>query len=463
MTKADAGNSGFAYVYQWIRVDSDGTSNATNISGATSSTYTLVSADQGKKIKVKVGFKDDAGNFEERTSDAYPAAGTVAAADTTRPTVTAASTGYYSNAAATTALAGPQKAGADIYTKVTFSEDMKHVKNDGARARPELFIRISPTERQYDIVDNGDSLASGDCKPNHATDTNVYVCRYTVDTRDNGVFGVKAGTNSQDKAGNALATAYTHAATLTLDTADPGITFPSSWTPTTLVAATIALSDAGAIKKYGAIVVDGSTGTAANCDTASEVGTGNLTSLDTPLVLVNYMFTPPSDSAGKKVCVYAEDAAGNSHAALWGTAIAGLQAPVAPTGLTATKDGRFAINLSWTAPAADAARAAVTGYTVERSANGTDGWTALTRRPRREPQATRTAGWTPARRATTGCVRPAPRATARGRRASRRRRTRTRLRRSTRTRRRAAWPKTRRRGRMWARSFRRRRTATATR
>ena len=40
--------------------------------------------------------------------------------DTTRPTVTAGSTGYYSDAALSNALTGPQKAGANIYTKVTF-------------------------------------------------------------------------------------------------------------------------------------------------------------------------------------------------------------------------------------------------------------------------------------------------------------------------------------------------------
>ena len=83
VTKADAGDASFAYIYQWIRVDSDGTSNATDISGAMSSTYTLAAADQGKKVKVKVGFKDDAGNFEARTSDAYPTSGTIAAAPTT--------------------------------------------------------------------------------------------------------------------------------------------------------------------------------------------------------------------------------------------------------------------------------------------------------------------------------------------------------------------------------------------
>jgi len=53
-----------------------------------------------------------------------------------------------------------------------------------------------------------------------------------------------------------------------------------------------------------------------------------------------------------------------------------LAVPLAP-GLTATKDGRLAIGLSWTAPEAAATRAAVTGYQVQWSANGSTGWTAL--------------------------------------------------------------------------------------
>ena len=49
------------FTYQWIR--SDGTTD-TNIAGATSDTYTLVAADEGKTLKVRVFFTDDAGNDE---------------------------------------------------------------------------------------------------------------------------------------------------------------------------------------------------------------------------------------------------------------------------------------------------------------------------------------------------------------------------------------------------------------
>ena len=66
-TKADADDTGYAYTYQWIRVDSDGSSNPTDI-GTDSSTYTLVAADLGKKIKVEVSFTDDDDFAETRTS-----------------------------------------------------------------------------------------------------------------------------------------------------------------------------------------------------------------------------------------------------------------------------------------------------------------------------------------------------------------------------------------------------------
>ena len=56
---------------------------------------------------------------------------------------------------------------------------------------------------------------------------------------------------------------------------------------------------------------------------------------------------------------------------------ASLLAPLAPSNLAAAADGESAIRLSWNAPAADSARAAVTRYAVQRSASGTGGWSDL--------------------------------------------------------------------------------------
>ena len=61
----------FRDTYQWIRVDANGTSNPVDV-GTDDEDYTLVAADEGKRIKVKVTFTDDDANAEELTSDAYP-------------------------------------------------------------------------------------------------------------------------------------------------------------------------------------------------------------------------------------------------------------------------------------------------------------------------------------------------------------------------------------------------------
>ncbi len=63
----DDGLTNVSYSYQWVRSD-DGAD--TDIAGETNSTYTLVFADQGKTIKVRVSFTDDADNEETLTSEA---------------------------------------------------------------------------------------------------------------------------------------------------------------------------------------------------------------------------------------------------------------------------------------------------------------------------------------------------------------------------------------------------------
>ena len=63
---ADAdGLANVSYSYQWVA--NDGTSD-TDIAGATDSTYILVASDEGKAIKVRVSFTDDAGYAETLTS-----------------------------------------------------------------------------------------------------------------------------------------------------------------------------------------------------------------------------------------------------------------------------------------------------------------------------------------------------------------------------------------------------------
>ena len=64
------------FTYQWLADDAD-------IAGATGSGYTLVDADEGKAVKVRVSFTDDGGNEESLTSE--PTAAVAEAAATEPP------------------------------------------------------------------------------------------------------------------------------------------------------------------------------------------------------------------------------------------------------------------------------------------------------------------------------------------------------------------------------------------
>ena len=69
-----------SFTYQWLADDAD-------ISGATGSSYTLVAADVGKAIKVRVSFTDDAGNEESVTSAATAAVIAANTSATGAPTI----------------------------------------------------------------------------------------------------------------------------------------------------------------------------------------------------------------------------------------------------------------------------------------------------------------------------------------------------------------------------------------
>ena len=81
-TKAVNGDIGFAYTYQWVRVDGG---SETDITGATSNTYTLTNDDEGKTVKVKVNFTDDRGNAEGPLES--PVTGTIASDGSNDPPV----------------------------------------------------------------------------------------------------------------------------------------------------------------------------------------------------------------------------------------------------------------------------------------------------------------------------------------------------------------------------------------
>ena len=63
----DDGMSSAVFAYQWIRQDL-ATATEADIEGATASTYTVTAEDEGKALKVRVSFTDDAGHEESLTS-----------------------------------------------------------------------------------------------------------------------------------------------------------------------------------------------------------------------------------------------------------------------------------------------------------------------------------------------------------------------------------------------------------
>ena len=121
---ADAdGLSGATFSYQWVA--NDGTSD-TDITGATGSTYTLAADDEGKTIKVRVSFTDDASHGETLTSAATAA---VAAAPnspaTGAPTITGTAQVGETLTSDTSGIAD-----ADGLTNVSFS--YQWLRNDGS-------------------------------------------------------------------------------------------------------------------------------------------------------------------------------------------------------------------------------------------------------------------------------------------------------------------------------------------
>ena len=215
------GLNNVSYTYQWIRVDG----SDSDISGATASTYTLVTADQGKTIKVKVSFTDDASNAETLTSVATAA---VSAAPNTpatgAPTITGTPQVDQTLTAVTTAIM-----------------DANGLNN------------VSYTY-QWIRVDGSDSDISG-----------ATASTYTLVTADQGKT-IKVKVSFTDDASNAetltsVATAAVSAAPNTPATGAPTIT-GTPQVDQTLTAVTTAIMDANGLNNvsytYQWIRVDGS-------------------------------------------------------------------------------------------------------------------------------------------------------------------------------------------------------------
>ena len=128
------------YTYQWIRVDG----TEADIASENSSTYTLVDADLGTTLKVRVTFADDLGHTETLTSAATATVGALATAPTVNDVAVtstpASGTTYY-------------LAGEVIEFTVTFSAPVT------VTATPTFAFRLGAATRQAAYASGSDSAA----------------------------------------------------------------------------------------------------------------------------------------------------------------------------------------------------------------------------------------------------------------------------------------------------------------
>ena len=166
------------YSFQWVRVDADGISNPTDISGETGSTYTPADADVGKKLQVKVSFTDDDNSAEELTSEAYPASGTVEAAPNVAPVFTTSET--FDVAENQTAVGTVQATDADADDSVT-----GYTIQSGA---DEALFVIGPTSGELAFRAAPNHEAAADAGGNNT---------YVVDVRATSGAGIRTKTTDQ--------------------------------------------------------------------------------------------------------------------------------------------------------------------------------------------------------------------------------------------------------------------------
>ena len=272
--------------------------------------YTVKSSDSGAfRFRVGTNTKDVARLALAAT---YTHAKTVVI-DKTAPTVTASASGYYSDANLTKSLARAM-VGTDIYTKVTFSEDMDHVVGDSTGARPVINYKIgSGTAQQFDIVAAGTTLATGDCRPDAANSTDVYECMHTVVTADSTDFGFEVGAASEDLAGNAIS-AYTHTAKVVIDKTAPTFSSARIVGKTLTVIFNEAMGSEKAANAQWNVQVTPSGGSAArrNVTATSMYGSEATLTLASSVILadtVTVAYTNPGGSNDKQ-----KDVAGNALA-----------------------------------------------------------------------------------------------------------------------------------------------------
>ena len=153
------GLTGVSYSYQWIAGGSD-------IDGATGSSYTLTSSEQGQTVQVRVTFTDDADNAESLTSEATETVAVAAkpnSAPTGLPTISGTPQVEQTLTADTSGIAD-----ADGLTNVSYSYQWMAGGSDIAEATGSSYLLTTSEQGQTvqvrvtftDDADNAESLTS---------------------------------------------------------------------------------------------------------------------------------------------------------------------------------------------------------------------------------------------------------------------------------------------------------------
>ena len=143
--------------------------------------------------------------------------------DTIPPTVV--EVGWYSDWQLTEALtaASTVRPGNTIYTKVVFSEPVRHIVADDESARPILSFILDGQTIRFHVAAHGvsgDAFQSGTCKPLH-DGTDDYLCKVTIPIDTVGTITLRVGNATTDTAGNAVAEASEHPALFTVAEPEP--------------------------------------------------------------------------------------------------------------------------------------------------------------------------------------------------------------------------------------------------
>ena len=422
------GLTSVSYTYQWIRVDGGA---ETNISGATSITYTLVGADLGKTIKVKASFTDDASNPETLTSTATAAVAAAANTPATgAPAITGAAQVGQTLTAGTTAIMDAEGLTTPSYTYqwIRVATDNSETNIASATASTytlvdaDLGTTIKVTVSFTDDASNAETLTSAATAavaaavPNNppafsadtaarsvaentaagqnvgaaltATDADSDTLTYTLEGADAASFDIVSGSGQiRTRTG----VTYNHEAKSThtvvvkaddgtggTDTIAVTITVTDVDEPPGQPAAPTVSATAGSTTSLDVTwTAPTNTGPAiASYDLQYRAGTsGNFTNGPQNVTGTSAAIGSLAPGTAYQVQVRATNAEGDSDWSFSGTGqTTGASVPGAPTGLTATASGTTAINLSWSAPASTGG-SAITGYNIEVSPNGTSGWT----------------------------------------------------------------------------------------